>query len=113
MPSREEDLLLLDEFADVDCHNDDGNHEWYTCQFCTARHYLNEIGELIDEAKEAVGKAGTRHRREKSETFRRPSPEAVRQKRLEGEQEVARALREFAKKCPRPDTKWLNRVIDK
>lgn len=65
MNSCQDDITYLEEFADVDCHNDDGNHEWRICQFCAARHYMNEIGALIDEAKEAVWKAGINHRQGK------------------------------------------------
>lgn len=40
-----EKVAMLDGLADIDCGNDDGNHEWFQCPYCYARHAINDLSE--------------------------------------------------------------------
>ena len=53
-----------------------------------------------------------RRRTKAQEEPRRPSLETIRRKRLEAEEELRKRLAELEKKCGRPNSEWLNRVID-
>lgn len=51
-------IAALEKFADLAdndiCDNDDGTHLYRSCPFCLARHALNEIGAIADEALAAA-----------------------------------------------------------